>query len=135
MYGYVNRSVERKWLDLCEAGVVGVEGQLWAVIQLGDRLSGKRYLVVVYVVTAGLHDDDLGCDEEETVLLAWVVVDQTNAKFSGSDRKICDISERMVRQILARHEMPDNRFFVTLLSKTNFKTTQEVLKCRGIAQS
>lgn len=45
-------------------------------------MATTRYLVVVYVVTAGLHADDLGADEEETVLLAWVVVDITNCKVS-----------------------------------------------------
>lgn len=41
--------------------------------------SGLRYLVVVYVVTAGLHGDDLGSDEEEIVHFAWLVLDvQTN---------------------------------------------------------
>jgi hypothetical protein len=45
-------------------------------------MATTRYLVVVYVVTAGLHADDLGCDEEETLLFAWVVVDITNCKVS-----------------------------------------------------
>ncbi len=46
-------------------------------------MATTRYLVVVYVVTAGLHADDLGCDEEETLLFAWVVVDITNCKVSN----------------------------------------------------
>ena len=47
-------------------------------------MATQRYLVVVYVVTAGLHQDDLGADEMETVLFAWVVVDIANAKVSPS---------------------------------------------------
>lgn len=43
-------------------------------------MATTKYLVVVYVVTAGLHADDLGSDEEEVVLLTWVVVDISNCK-------------------------------------------------------
>lgn len=45
-------------------------------------MATQRYLLVVYVVTAGLHHEDLGADEMETVLFAWVVVDIANAKVS-----------------------------------------------------
>ncbi|XP_076335363.1 epithelial splicing regulatory protein 1-like isoform X2 [Tachypleus tridentatus] len=39
-----------------------------------------RYAVVVYVVTAGLHGDNLGTDEQEVVLFSWLVVDVANTK-------------------------------------------------------
>ena len=39
-----------------------------------------RYLVVVYIVTAGLDENDLGSDEEEIVLFTWLVIDVTNCK-------------------------------------------------------
>ncbi|XP_013790875.1 epithelial splicing regulatory protein 1-like [Limulus polyphemus] len=39
-----------------------------------------RYAVVVYVVTAGLHGDNLGADEQEVVLFSWLVVDVANTK-------------------------------------------------------
>lgn len=45
-------------------------------------MATTRYLVVVYVVTSGLHGDDLGSDEEEVILFAWLVVDITNCKVS-----------------------------------------------------
>ena len=45
-------------------------------------MATTRYLVVVYVVTAGLHGDELGSDEEEIVLFAWLVVDISNCKVS-----------------------------------------------------
>ena len=45
-------------------------------------MATTRYLVVVYVVTAGLHDEDLGSDEEEVVLFTWLVVDISNSKVS-----------------------------------------------------
>lgn len=48
------------------------------------KMATTRYLVVVYVVTAGLHDgDDLGSDEEEIVLFTWLVIDITNCKVSN----------------------------------------------------
>ncbi|XP_023221970.1 RNA-binding protein fusilli-like isoform X1 [Centruroides sculpturatus] len=39
-----------------------------------------KHLVVVYVVTAGQHGDGLGCDEQEIVMITWLVVDITNNK-------------------------------------------------------
>ena len=45
-------------------------------------MAGTQYLVVVYVVTAGLHGDDLGSDEEEMILFAWLVVDINDSKVS-----------------------------------------------------
>ncbi|XP_013780783.1 epithelial splicing regulatory protein 2-like isoform X2 [Limulus polyphemus] len=39
-----------------------------------------RYAVVVYVVTAGLHGENLGADEQEVVLFSWLVVDLVNTK-------------------------------------------------------
>ncbi|GFW91608.1 hypothetical protein TNCV_4500271 [Trichonephila clavipes] len=39
-----------------------------------------KYLIAIYTVTAGLHEE-LGCDEQEIVLFSWVVVDLTNTKF------------------------------------------------------
>ena len=45
-------------------------------------MAGTQYLVVVYVVTAGLHGDDLGSDEEEMMLFAWLVVDINDSKVS-----------------------------------------------------
>lgn len=43
-------------------------------------MATSRYLVVVYVVTGGLQGPDLGSDEQETILVTWVVVDVTNCK-------------------------------------------------------
>lgn len=43
-------------------------------------MAASRYLVVVYVVTAGNHAEELGCDEEEIVLFTWLVVDKINSK-------------------------------------------------------
>lgn len=45
-------------------------------------MATTKYLVVVYVVTAGLHADDLGSDEEEIVLFVRVVIDISNCKVS-----------------------------------------------------
>ncbi|XP_074603955.1 uncharacterized protein LOC141857360 [Brevipalpus obovatus] len=42
--------------------------------------TSPRYLVIVYVVTAGQHGDELGSDEEEIVLFAWLVLDVTERK-------------------------------------------------------
>lgn len=43
-------------------------------------ITNPRYLVVVYVVTSGLHGEDLGSDEEEIVMFAWLVLDITDRK-------------------------------------------------------
>ena len=43
-------------------------------------MARTRYLVVVYVVTAGLHGEDLGSDEEDIVLFSWLVVDISNCR-------------------------------------------------------
>lgn len=45
-----------------------------------ERMARTRYLVVVHVVTAGLHGDDLGSDEEDIVLFSWLVVDISNCR-------------------------------------------------------
>ncbi|CAG2104484.1 unnamed protein product [Medioppia subpectinata] len=67
-------------------------------------MATTRYLVVVYVVTAGLHEDDLGCDEEETVLLAWVVVDITNCKVVAVHTSVvkprsADVNENLLSEV------------------------------------
>lgn len=38
-------------------------------------MANSEYLVVIYVVTNGLHGDDLGSDEEDLLLFAWLVLD------------------------------------------------------------
>lgn len=43
-------------------------------------MATSRYLVVVYVATGGLQGPNLGSDEQETILVTWVVVDVTNCK-------------------------------------------------------
>lgn len=45
-------------------------------------MSEFRYLIVVHMVTAGLQDEDLGSDEEEVVLFAWLILDTTTLKVS-----------------------------------------------------
>jgi len=45
-------------------------------------MAHVKYLVVVYVVTSGLQDDDLGSDEEEIVRFAWLIIDSTTLKAS-----------------------------------------------------
>jgi len=67
-------------------------------------MATTRYLVVVYVVTAGLHGDDLGSDEEETVLLAWVVVDITNCKvvavhYNLVKPRSADVNENVLSEV------------------------------------
>lgn len=39
-----------------------------------------KYLIVINVSTAGLQDDDLGSDEEEVILFAWMVIDTTRCE-------------------------------------------------------
>ncbi|KAF8793025.1 Epithelial splicing regulatory protein 2 like protein [Argiope bruennichi] len=56
-----------------------------------------KYLVAIYTVTAGLHEE-LGCDEQEIVLFSWVVVDLTNTKVVAAQTHIvkprgCDVNE------------------------------------------
>ena len=43
-------------------------------------MADVKYLIVVYVMTTGLHDEDLGSDEEEIVLFAWLVINTTTFK-------------------------------------------------------
>ena len=43
-------------------------------------MAGVKYLIVVYIMTTGLHDEDLGSDEEEILLFAWLVIDITTSK-------------------------------------------------------
>lgn len=43
-------------------------------------MTDLKYMIVVYVMTTGLHDEDLGSNEEEIVLFAWLVIDITTLK-------------------------------------------------------
>jgi len=90
-------------------------------------MATTRYLVVVYVVTAGLHDDDLGCDEEETVLFAWVVVDITNRKVVHVHNAVvkpasADINENILSEV-AR-----NRYGLTEDQIKNGQTLESVIE-------
>lgn len=38
------------------------------------------HLVLLHVVTAGLQDEDLGSDEEEVVLFAWLIIHTSTLK-------------------------------------------------------
>ncbi|KAG8179601.1 hypothetical protein JTE90_025766 [Oedothorax gibbosus] len=56
-----------------------------------------KYLVGVYTVTGGLHEE-LGCDEQEVVLFSWVVVDIANTKVVAAQTHVvkprgCDVNE------------------------------------------
>lgn len=43
-------------------------------------MNSNKYLIVVYTVTAGQHYEELGSDEQEIVLFAWLVLDIINLK-------------------------------------------------------
>ncbi|KFM78083.1 RNA-binding protein fusilli, partial [Stegodyphus mimosarum] len=62
-----------------------------------------RYLVGVYTVTAGQHEDSLGSDEQEIVLFSWVVVDLTNTKVVAAQTHVvkpraCDVNENALSE-------------------------------------
>lgn len=46
-------------------------------------MMGSRYLCVLYVATAGQQGQRLGSDEEEVVLLIYVVIDVALNKVSA----------------------------------------------------
>jgi epithelial splicing regulatory protein 1/2 len=90
-------------------------------------MATTRYLVVVYVVTAGLHADDLGCDEEETLLFAWVVVDITNCKVVAVQYNVVkprssDVNENLLSEV-AR-----NQFGLTEEQVKNGQPLEHVLE-------
>jgi len=43
-------------------------------------MPSNKYLIVIYTVTAGEHYEELGSDEQEIVLFAWLVLDIINLK-------------------------------------------------------
>ena len=47
-----------------------------------DKMVGTRYLCVLYVATAGQQGQRLGLDEEEVVLLIYLIVDVAVNKVS-----------------------------------------------------
>lgn len=49
-------------------------------------MKGTRYLCVLYVATAGQQGARLGSDEEEIVLLIYVLIDVAANKVSSSPR-------------------------------------------------
>lgn len=60
-----------------------------------------RYLVGVYTVTAGIHEEALGSDEQEIVLFSWVVVDLTNTKVVAAQTHVvkprgCDVNDNVL---------------------------------------
>lgn len=46
------------------------------------KMLGTPYLCAFYVATAGLQGASLGSDEEEIVLLIYVIIDMTQNKVS-----------------------------------------------------
>ncbi|GFQ88306.1 epithelial splicing regulatory protein 1 [Trichonephila clavata] len=61
-----------------------------------------KYLIAIYTVTAGLHEE-LGCDEQEIVLFSWVVVDLTNTKVVAAQTHMvkprgCDVNENALSE-------------------------------------
>ncbi|RWS31452.1 epithelial splicing regulatory protein 1-like protein [Leptotrombidium deliense] len=71
-------------------------------------MATTRYFVIVYVVTAGLHGDDLGSDEEEIVLFAWLVVDIANCKIVAAQCKFvkprsADVNENVLSEVARNH--------------------------------
>lgn len=49
---------------------------------MGSSMAAAAYLVVFYCATAGQNDENIGADEEEIVLLVWLVIDIANNKVS-----------------------------------------------------
>uniref|UniRef100_A0A1W7RAM2 Epithelial splicing regulatory protein 1 n=1 Tax=Hadrurus spadix TaxID=141984 RepID=A0A1W7RAM2_9SCOR len=67
-------------------------------------MAAARHLVVVYVVTAGQHGEGLGCDEQEIVMLTWLVVDTINNKVVAVQQHIVkprcsDINDNLLSDI------------------------------------
>lgn len=43
-------------------------------------MTSNRFLIVIYTVTGGQHHEELGSDEQEIVLFAYLVLDIVNLK-------------------------------------------------------
>lgn len=43
-------------------------------------MNSNKFLIVLYTVTAGQHYEELGSDEQEIVLFAYLVLDTVNLK-------------------------------------------------------
>lgn len=58
------------------------------------KMLGTPYLCAFYVATAGLQGASLGSDEEEIVLLIYVIIDMTQNKVSRFGFHIVTLSRR-----------------------------------------
>ena len=67
--------------------------------------TNVEHLVLLHVVTAGMQDEDLGSDEEEIVLFAWLVIDVSNLKVrTGSKCKsVFDVKRKCLSWLLCGH--------------------------------
>ncbi|KAJ6221034.1 hypothetical protein RDWZM_006846 [Blomia tropicalis] len=72
-------------------------------------MSNVKYLIVTYVMTTGLHDEDLGSDEEEIVLFAWLVIDTTTSK----------IIERICHYVKPKNKDINDNILAEMSSKDN----------------
>ncbi|KPM05084.1 heterogeneous nuclear ribonucleoprotein F-like protein [Sarcoptes scabiei] len=76
-----------------------------------------KYLIVINVSTAGLQDDDLGSDEEEVILFAWMVIDTTR----------CEILEKRIEYVRPKNkDINDN--ILSEMVKDSYRITGEKIK-------
>lgn len=55
--------------------------------------SNNKFLIVIYTVTAGQHHEELGSDEQEIVLFAYLVLDIVNLKVRERERAGVSLQE------------------------------------------
>ncbi|GLH04139.1 RNA-binding protein fusilli [Gryllus bimaculatus] len=86
------------------------------VCEIPARMMETPYLCVLYVATAGQQGPNLGADEEEIVLLIYVMIDMTQNKVVGVTQylvkpQVADMNENVLsEQIMSESGITEEMF-------------------------